>query len=88
MIVVALLVDLLQYIVGAVRTGKVARTHELELARMRLPADTPVKYPESHPRPMNMLWKLKIFLVLAAWSILVVFVFVKAIGASLPVIGH
>jgi hypothetical protein len=88
LIVVALLVDLLQYVAGAVRTAKVARTRELELSKEGMPADTPVNYPESHPRPMDMLWNLKMLLVLAAWSILVVFVFVKAITASLPGIAH
>lgn len=84
LIVVALLVDLLQYVVGAVRTGQVAR----EFERQKTPPDAPVKYPEGHPKPMEMLWRAKITFAVAAWSILVVFVFVKAITASLPGMDH
>lgn len=84
LIVVALLVDLMQYVVGAARTGQVARKLELE----KTPPDAPVAYPEGHPKPMETLWRVKITLVVAAWSILVVFVFVKAITASLPRIDH
>lgn len=83
-IVVALLVDLLQYVVGAEVTRRVARTRELELYAAHQPSNTQVQYPASHPKPMNVLWWTKIVLVTAAWAILLVFVLGKAISASLP----
>jgi len=82
--VVALPVDLLQYVVGAERTRRIARTNEEELAATRQPPTTPVQYPASHPKPVNRSWWTKISLVLIAWAILLVFVLAKAVTASLP----
>ena len=88
MIVLALLIDLLQYLVGTVATGRVARAKELQLAEQRLPLDTEVKFPERHPQTIARFWWAKILTVVAAWSILVVFVLMKAITSSLPAIGR
>ena len=87
LIVVALLVDLLQYVVGAERTRRVARANEEQLAATHQSPSTLVVYPESHPKPMNRLWWAKISLVLIAWAILLVFVLSKAVTASLPKIA-
>jgi hypothetical protein len=88
MIVLALLIDLLQYLVGTVLTGRVARVKELQLADQGLPPDTDVKYPESHPKIIARFWWGKVLIVVAAWSILVVFVLTKAITSSLPAISR
>lgn len=87
LIVIALLIDLLQYVVGAELTRRIARTNEKELAANSQPLNTPVQYPASHPKPMNRLWWAKIGLVLVAWAILLVFVLDKAVTASLPKIA-
>ncbi len=87
LIIVALLVDLLQYVVGAELTRRVARTKEKALAAAKLPKDSEVLYPASHPVPMSALWWMKIALVVAAWSVLIVFVLGKAVSASLPRVG-
>jgi len=87
LIVVALLVDLLQYVVGAELTRRVARSKELKLKEVKLPGDAEVLYPASHPVPMSVLWWTKIGLVVVAWLILLVFVLGLAVTASLPKVG-
>lgn len=87
LVVVALLVDLLQYVVGAEHTRRIARSNEEQLAATHQPPSTPVVYPASHPKPMNRLWWTKISLVLIAWAILLVFVLSRAVTASLPKIA-
>jgi hypothetical protein len=88
MIVLALLIDLLQYVVGTVQTGRVARARELQLAERALPPDTEVKYPQSHPKIIARFWWGKILIVVVAWSILLVFVVIKAVTSTLPAISH
>jgi hypothetical protein len=88
LLVLALLVDLVQYVAGAVKTGRVARALELQLSEEGKAVDTVVKYPEDHPKLMSRLWNLEVTLVIIAWSVLVVFVAIKAIAASLPLISR
>lgn len=87
LIVVALLLDLLQYLVGAWRTGAVARKLELQLAKEGKKADTAVAYPKNHPKPMNTVFWIKIGFVSVAWLLLIYHVWSAAIGATLPKLG-
>jgi hypothetical protein len=87
LLVLALLLDLVQYVVGTLRTASVARRKELELKALKKPADTIVHYPANHPRPMHMIWSAKIAVVILAWSTLLVYVAHAAISASLPSLG-
>ena len=84
LVVVALLLDLLQYVVGAWRTGRIARQREVELKKAGKPLDTPVAYPVTHPRPMNVIFWTKIAFVAGAWVLLIYHVWVAAISATLP----
>jgi hypothetical protein len=84
LIVVSLLLDLVQYLVGAWRTGTIARQREQELIAAGKPPDEPVAYPENHPKPMNAIFWAKIAFVGAAWVLLIVHVWRAAITATLP----
>lgn len=87
LLVLALLLDLIQYVVGALRTATVARQKEKALKAASEPPDTVVHYPANHPRPMNLIWRAKISVVIVAWTILLVYVAHAAISASLPMVG-
>jgi len=86
LIVTALFLDLIQYVVGATRTGRVARTRELELKDADQPRDTSSSYPEDHAGLMNRIWGVKIAIVLIAWVILIFHILWRAITATLPAI--
>jgi hypothetical protein len=87
LIVLALLLDLIQYVVGASRTAAVARLKEKELKAANMPADTIVHYPANHRVPMAIIWRAKITIVIIAWMFLLVHVGGAAIHASLPAVG-
>jgi hypothetical protein len=83
LIVTALGLDLLQYVLGARGVEKVARS--LEAAGKKGPDD--VSYPDDHPGLTNRIWKLKIWVVLIAWAILLIYVVSRAVVAELPAIS-
>jgi hypothetical protein len=87
LLVLALLLDLIQYVVGALRTENVARQKEKALRAAKQPPDTVVHYPANHPHPMKLIWRAKISVVLLAWTILLIYVAHAAVTASLPTVG-
>jgi hypothetical protein len=81
---VAMFMDLIQYVSGANRIGSYAKLREQEIADKQLPADSQFQYPLELPGLMNRLWNLKIWMTVVAWLILLVYVFGRALDASLP----
>lgn len=82
-IVAALGLDLLQYVIGAFRVGRVAKRAETAGKT----EDDAVLYPKGHPRIMNGIWWLKVALVIVAWGLLLWHVGSLAVNGTLPAIS-
>jgi hypothetical protein len=84
---VAMFLDLIQYVAGTRRITTFAREKEAETIEKSLPASTSFDYPDALPGLMNRLWAVKIFLTIATWVVLLIYVFGRALDASLPALG-
>lgn len=84
LIVFALLLDLAQYLIGALMVDRVAKARERELQVSGAERSTEFLYPTSHPVVMNRLWALKIAVVTIAWIILLAYVTDMAVRGGLP----
>lgn len=79
LIVIALALDLLQYLVGAYKVNKVAKHAEASGKH----DNATVSYPLSHPKVMNRLWMIKIGFVCLAWIGLIIYIAYKSINETL-----
>jgi hypothetical protein len=83
LIVISLALDLAQYVLGAYRVGRFARTME----QQGKTDNDNVEYPTNHPKPMNRLWIAKIVFVSVAWVGLITYITFRALTETLPQIG-
>lgn len=88
--VVALGLDLLQYLVGASRTKAFGDLKEEEFERAEAtgsPMDRSTKeflYPASHRAAMDGFWGMKVLVTLITWVVLAVYIGTAAAGSALP----